>query len=77
MAAEKGWETKGDGPPELFVEEMPLGALALSATSLGSVVVIVFAPQVVWSLVDVLCLCASANWRRQRFLMGNPGKVPE
>lgn len=50
VAAEKGWETKGDGPLELFVEGAPLGALAVSATSLGSVVVIVFAPQVVWSL---------------------------
>lgn len=50
MAAEKGWETKGDGPLELLVEGVPLGALALSAASLGSVVVIVFAPQVGWSL---------------------------
>jgi hypothetical protein len=50
VAAEKGWETKADGPLELFVEGVPLRALALSATSLGSVVVIVFAPQVAWSL---------------------------
>lgn len=44
VAAEKGWDTKGDGPAESFVEGAPFVALALSATSLGSVVVIVVAP---------------------------------
>lgn len=34
VAAENGWETKGDGPLESSVDEAPLGALALFATSL-------------------------------------------
>ena len=34
VAAENGWETKGDGPLESFVEEAPFGVLAPFATSL-------------------------------------------